>query len=761
MPATGNISGTIPCAGGAAQPGRPAIVVSGPVGVRRRSLRQGLVLTVSALGGLASSYGRAFAGSCVPSGTPGTYLCSGPASGGDTTQSLNFSGSLTNIVTAPGFGITTASGDAFQLNGTGSFADAYGATITGAGSGIALRSNTAGDISITSTGNVTGQAGDGVSAYIDVGTSATNLNISGNTITGQGDGINITHFAGGTVSITATGTVTGQTGVGIYDREVGGASTGVTVNAAAVYGHTEGIQIYFMGGAGGGPINITTTGKVIGGAWGIITNSGSATTDINVSTAEVQGGISINNNGTGGINIHAAGAASGGTDRAGIGAFAGSTTSGGVTISAAAVSGAYDGIIATNAGTGSINITATGDVTTSRSRTLNAYSADGIFAINNSSGGGGITIKAGNVSGYGAGVFARNYGTGPVSITTTGAVSSWAYDNALAGIHAEAHGGAITIDQTGANGSVSGGFQGVAAYEHGDGAISITTTGSISPRTTNYSAHYGDAAVVAYSTGNSPITITDNAAITPSPPGGEGIHGNSGILITKKGTGAGDINLAVNAPITDGGVFVSNAGTGMVRIVAAANMTGGISIGVSQPAPASVDVQAGAVLGGGVGIASGNAPASLTNEGVISGGVELYGSGATITNNGIIGMAGRNGGIQTGANGTINLQSGAVLGNAALIDGGNSVLNWTGGSFSGDINMQQGSTANLTGLSAADLAGLEALSGNGAQALNLRGIIASGGTDESSGIQVNGWNNISLLDHSSWTLTGGLTMGGA
>ncbi len=556
---------------GAVRPARPAFIITPQAAARRRSFRQGLVLSVSALGGLASGYGRAFAGRCVPSGTPGTYLCSGAATSGDTAQSLNFSGSLTTITTAPGFGITTASGDAFDLQGTGSFADANGATITGTGSGIALRSSTAGTINITTTGAVTGQAGDGVSAYITTGASATNLNISGNTITGRGDGINITHFAGGAVSITATGNVTGQNGAGIYDREVGGAGTGVTIQVASVYGHTKAIQIYFLGGVGGGPVNITTTGQVVGGSYGISTNSGSATTDISISAASVQGatvGIGASNTGTGGVNIRASGMVTGGSyGNAGIQASAGGTTSGGITISAAGVSGGYDGIIADNAGTGAINITATGNITTSRSRTVNAYSADGIFAINNSSGGGGISIKAGNVSGYGAGIFARNYGPGPVSITTTGAVSSWGYG--LAGIRAEAHGGAITIDQTGVNGSVSGGFQGVAAYEHGDGAISITTTGSISPRTRNYGARYGDAAVVAYSSGNSPITITDNAAITPSPAGSQGIQGSSGIQVTKKGGGVGDISLAVNAPITDGGVFVSNAGTGTVRIVAA------------------------------------------------------------------------------------------------------------------------------------------------------------------------------------------------
>lgn len=122
---------------------------------KAHGLRGRLALS-TALATVAFSYaGRtAYAGACAGGG--GIYSCSG-AAGADTTQTLN-PGSALTVTTDPGFGITTAAGNALSLTGVGglSFTDNNNAAITGAASGLYAANNTSGAVSITSTGTVTG-----------------------------------------------------------------------------------------------------------------------------------------------------------------------------------------------------------------------------------------------------------------------------------------------------------------------------------------------------------------------------------------------------------------------------------------------------------------------------------------------------------------------------------------------------------------------------------------------------------------------------
>jgi len=57
---------------------------------------------------ITNSAVQSYAGGCAVD-APGTYLCTGPATGGDTTQTLN-AAALT-VTIAAGFGMTTAAGD--------------------------------------------------------------------------------------------------------------------------------------------------------------------------------------------------------------------------------------------------------------------------------------------------------------------------------------------------------------------------------------------------------------------------------------------------------------------------------------------------------------------------------------------------------------------------------------------------------------------------------------------------------------------------
>lgn len=78
----------------------------------------------------------AYAGACTTSGG-GVYACTG-AAGADTTQNLGDQTSTTTVTTTAPFGINTASGNAFTLNGKNGidFEDSNLSSIIGANNGI-------------------------------------------------------------------------------------------------------------------------------------------------------------------------------------------------------------------------------------------------------------------------------------------------------------------------------------------------------------------------------------------------------------------------------------------------------------------------------------------------------------------------------------------------------------------------------------------------------------------------------------------------
>jgi autotransporter family porin len=117
---------------------------------------------------LCLGYGGRVYADCAPSNPAGTYACSGSTT---TTQSLSPAPAAAPLVVAriPGFGITTSTGDAFDLStaaaGTGlGFTDAYVSTISGNGYGINATNLGAGNLTITATGSVSGGALKNVTA---------------------------------------------------------------------------------------------------------------------------------------------------------------------------------------------------------------------------------------------------------------------------------------------------------------------------------------------------------------------------------------------------------------------------------------------------------------------------------------------------------------------------------------------------------------------------------------------------------------------
>ena len=133
--------------------------------------------------------------------------------------------------------------------------------------------------------------------------------------------------------------------------------------------------------------------------------------------------------------------------------------------SSATITGDTDGINARNNGSGALSITTTGATTGTVDHGIEAW---------NDPRGTDLTIDAATTSGGKDGIYAVNYGSGALSITTTGTTIGTDTD----GIEAWNYGTDLTIDAA----TTSGGEFGIYAVNDGSGALSITTTGTTTGR---------------------------------------------------------------------------------------------------------------------------------------------------------------------------------------------------------------------------------------------------------------------------------------
>ena len=233
--------------------------------MRSDSLRTRLAVGTALAGAMLAGYGRAMAGTCVSTVNPA--ICAGPVSPTtDTTQTITFNGTVIQAVTSPGFGINTAAGDAIDLTGSGSFNDQNGSTITGASSGLRALNAGAAALTITTTGTVTGASHFGLYA---ANTAGTDLTINAAAVIGHTTGLYAFNGGTGATAVTITGAVTGQTvgstgresGIGV-DVENSAAATGaLTINTSQVTGAAGGVTAVDRGK---GSISVTATGMVTG-----------------------------------------------------------------------------------------------------------------------------------------------------------------------------------------------------------------------------------------------------------------------------------------------------------------------------------------------------------------------------------------------------------------------------------------------------------------------------------------------------------------
>ncbi len=512
-------------------------------------------------------------------------------------------------VTIGGDGVkSTATNATVQINSTtGIVAKNSG----NGGNNGAVTVQTAGAVSSSGIGIEASNAGDSIT----IGSSAAKIT---NAISGT-QGISAINTGTGTISIAtgAGGTVTGTAGNGLTTSAATGATT-ITLDAA-VTGSSGGISSTSTSG----DITITTA-AVTGGVGGIITNStagGATSITFNGDVQSAAGSAIWARGTTGAITIDGSGEASLSNPSNAGGGVAASTTTGAITLSGTGATSGQGGAMVNLAITGA---SATADITITRSGAYTISNGNAILASNAGSG-------AINISGLGA-------------VTATGTWSGTGSD--FAAIAAKASGGAVNIGgSTGLSNAISSTQQGINASTTGAGTIDIktvsggtvTSTGgegiftSAGNGTTtinlgaNVSGGLGQSAVYAYSTGAANIALTTASGVTVSG-GGFGIRAESGTGNIDLG-GTTGLGGAVSG--TDAGILASTSGTGTINIKTASGGTvsGTSGIGIeTYTVNGATTIDVGANVTGDTGIRTDSAGGASTGTTSIT-----IRTGATVT----------------------------------------------------------------------------------------------------------------------------------
>lgn len=571
------------------------------------------------------------------------------------------------------------------------------ADVTSAMSTGVLGVATGGDLTINATGTVSGYSGlDALSTGAGAVTISA-VNVIGTT--GNGLHANIV----GTLSdanITVSGDTTSAALNGIHVRHVaqGGA---LNVNAGKVAGAVSGIRVNSLFNLGTN-VNITSTGAVQGGSYGITASSlGTGSLVINATsvagtsrngiraisqnatsqdlrvtaTGAVSGGwdgIHARHSGTGAIAINVADV----TSSTGIGVYGSSYGAGFAITASGSVTGATDGVRASHLGTGALtvdvvsvtgttdnglvvqnyNVASTGDVVVSASGHVSG--ADfGILAT--SLGSGSMTINAASVTGqsqYGIAaqtVFATSTG---LSVSASGLVSAEKF-----GINAR-HGGtgAIRVNATDVTSARESGVYAYGAAYVTSGA-NVTTTGTVTGYVNGIEARLfgaGDLTVNAVNAsadlyaGVRTLQGSSTAGRTRVTTSGDVSGGQWGIFSRNDGTGGAEISVSGAVTSNDTGIRVYAHGNNQISITGGGSVTGDgraiFTSGTTDRNSADVVTNAGLVnglvdLGGGANAFNNSAGGVFDTLGTV-----IVGAGNALTNAGTVSPGGT-GTIQTTA----------------------------------------------------------------------------------------------------------------
>ena len=457
--------------------------------------------------------------------------------------------------------------------GSGTLTVSAGAVSGGDGYGVNAQNDGGGDLSIRLTGDVSGDVTSGSGRGEPAGISAYNkdgrLSITAMSVSGAAAGIWAKNSDGSDLTISANGSVTAGGNYGVR-AENGGSGTlsvvvsgavkasgstardaagvfaqnegrGLTVGVAGVEGAKDGIRAELKGG---GNVSISASGDVEGKSrYGIHAYIREGGDQMTVSVRDVAGGEH---------GLHAV-----------------NKGAGNLTISAGAVSGGSGyGVRALNYSGGALSITLSGNVEAGvdASDVEFRVTAAALAAYNSASGTDlSITAQRDVVAKDGAsahGIWARNEGSGALTISASGAVVGTA--DGQDGIHAI--GGTASAGMTITTaGSVSGSATGIRAENRGSGALAVTASGEIAAG----GSASTDAGVYAKSVGSA-MAITVRSTVTSKRHGiraiNESASAGTDLTITLEG--------GANVRGDQTGVHAKNSGSGALNVTVAGQAIG-------------------------------------------------------------------------------------------------------------------------------------------------------------------------------------------
>ncbi len=396
---------------------------------------------------------------------------------------------------------------------------------------VGIRATGTGDTSITATGTVSGLNNGGI-IVSHLSETSRHISVNAMNVNGGQVGISVSNSGSGDTTVNATGTVTSLSGLGISASN-GEIANDITVNVVDVSAATIGIEARNYGT---GNTSITATGQVTGTQqYGIFAEVGETANDLTVNVMNVSGGqhgIAATNSGSGSTRITATGALVGENGN-GIEVLNGETTQD-LTVNVAAVSGGVSGIVAQNEGSGNTQITATGTVT--------GDTAYGVVVFNTANAQ-DLTVNVVDVWSEAYGIFVGNSGSGDTTITATGVVTGDTADG-ISVVNGETAGN-LRVNVA----DVSGANSGILTFNAGSGSTSLVINGVVEG---------GTSAIDAESSGSQAIEITNNGTVrnrSQNPASLAITSGSAPVTINNNQYLLGTVTLG------DGGNIVNNAGT--------------------------------------------------------------------------------------------------------------------------------------------------------------------------------------------------------
>ena len=532
-----------------------AVNASGVQGVLVEN-RGGGAVTITTTGLAAGSTGFGISAFNSTAGLGGDIAVNAVNASGVSGIGVENRGTGTSAVTATGLVTSSQRAGISVINGaTAGDVMVNVVDVTGGGSGVVATNNGRGATQVTATGTVTGLFLDpnspgGNAITVTNAAGGTDVVVSAFNATGGRGGINATNNGSGETRITATGDVVGLLEAGVTATNFA-AATNVSVDVVNVTGATRGVLV---SNSGQGTSRVTSTGLITGREMdGVRVAVGETAGDVIVDVASVTGaedGLRISNLGAGATRITATGAVTGlGRDGINIENFSTTTD---LVINAVDVTGDRVGILALHDGTGSVSITTTGLVTAGRIEGVRLFTGVGTV--------GDVTLSVADVRAGRGGVNVESKGSGTVRITATGDVVG-GLENFGRGVNLIAEGDSfITLNNvTGDSGLVAdvrgdltivttGDMEGAT----GDGIFARTLAGG------------GDLTITALNARGERYGIVTNAqgaGVTRITATGE-VHGAQIGVYGFQGAASGDLFIDVNNVSGEVGVFAENFSTG-------------------------------------------------------------------------------------------------------------------------------------------------------------------------------------------------------